>query len=67
MRPGDLVNTESGQAASVVRSRWTRLRDLGLVEAGVADETPVEITRHTLIIVVLSILALATVVASLLR
>ncbi|GAA3872632.1 hypothetical protein GCM10022381_14590 [Leifsonia kafniensis] len=65
VRPGDLINTESGQAAAVVRSRWTRLRDLGLVEAGVADETAVVITRHTLIIVVLSVLALATMVASL--
>jgi len=67
VRPGDLISTESGQAAAVVRSRWTALRDHGLVEAGVADETPVLITRHTMMIVVLSALALATLVGSLAR
>ena len=64
VRPGDLVNTESGQAAALVRGRWNRLRDQGLFEVGVADETPVQINRHTLIIVVLSALALATLVGS---
>lgn len=44
VRPGDLLASESGQAAYIVRERWNTLRDAGRVEAGVADET--HVPRH---------------------
>jgi len=43
VRPGDLVTSESGAAASLVRSRWELLQTSGLVEAGIADEVPVTV------------------------
>jgi len=45
-RPGDLLSTESGQAAEVVRRRWTELRDSGRLDAGIADQTPVTTRWH---------------------
>jgi hypothetical protein len=41
VRPGDLLGSESGQAAYIVRERWNALRDAGRVEAGLADQTRV--------------------------
>jgi hypothetical protein len=46
IRPGDLIASESGQVAYLIRERWARLRDTGRIEAGVADETPVGIRVH---------------------
>jgi hypothetical protein len=43
VRPGDLRNTDSGAAALMVRSRWEQLVEAGLVEAGLAAETPVTV------------------------
>ncbi len=45
-RPGDLVATESGAAAYLVRSRWQELVEAGRVEAGVAESTPVTTRVH---------------------
>ncbi|MFF1573327.1 PH domain-containing protein [Leifsonia sp. NPDC058292] len=45
-RPGDLLSTESGQAAEVVRRRWSDLRDSGQLDAGIADQTPVTVHWH---------------------
>ncbi|WP_394769869.1 PH domain-containing protein [Lacisediminihabitans sp.] len=36
---GDLPNTESGDAAAVVRSRWESLRDGGHLDSGLLDDT----------------------------
>ncbi len=41
LRPGDLIGTESGDAAVVVRERWQRLLAEGRVETGIADEVRV--------------------------
>lgn len=41
VRPGDLGNTVSGQAAILVRRRWAELMERGAVAAGRADQTPV--------------------------
>lgn len=46
IRPGDLIASESGQAAYLIRERWARLRDAGRIDAGVADQTPVDIRVH---------------------
>ena len=40
-RPGDLLTTESGAAADMVRERWYELRDSGRLEVGTADQTKV--------------------------
>lgn len=40
-RPGDLEGTDSGDAAALVRDRWAELQREHLIDAGVADETPV--------------------------
>ncbi len=49
VRPGDLVGSESGAAAYIVRRRWEQLRD-----AGALDETlgAVEVRLHTATIAV---------------
>lgn len=41
VRPGDLKTTDSGQAAQLVRARWQRLVESGLLDAGAAETTPV--------------------------
>ncbi|MDM4763351.1 PH domain-containing protein [Galbitalea sp. SE-J8] len=40
VRPGDLLGSESGQAAALVRTRWSELRDADRIPIGVADENP---------------------------
>ncbi|WOF24430.1 PH domain-containing protein [Microbacterium betulae] len=37
LRPGDLLGTDSGQAATLVRERWQRLLDAGAIETGTAE------------------------------
>ena len=41
VRPGDLTNTISGQAALIVRRRWAERVERGAVEGGQAHEVPV--------------------------
>lgn len=45
-RPGDLLASESGQAAYMVRARWQELVGAGRVEAGIADRVRVVQTWH---------------------
>lgn len=59
-RPGDLTNTESGEAAYLVRERWNTLREEGRIEGGVAESTPITIRWH---FVQLALLAVTAVVA----
>ena len=40
-RPGDLVGTDSGDAAALVRERWAELQQAGRIEAGIAEQAPV--------------------------
>ncbi|WP_374010139.1 PH domain-containing protein [Leifsonia sp. LS-T14] len=65
-RPGDLLSTESGAAAEVVRRRWEALQESGAVDAGRADETPVGIRWHFASLAVLLVLFAGTVAALLL-
>jgi hypothetical protein len=62
-RPGDLLNTESGAAAEVVRRRWTQLQQNGTIDSGLADETPVTVRWHIVSLAVLTVLAIGTVAA----
>jgi hypothetical protein len=62
-RPGDLLGTESGEAAYLVRSRWDRLRERGAFETGVADTTKVTVTTHWVTAIALVVLAAGSVVA----
>jgi hypothetical protein len=62
-RPGDLITTESGEAAYLVRERWNKLVESGAIEAGIADSTPVTIRWHWVSDGVLLLLAVATTVA----
>lgn len=65
-RPGDLLSTPSGAAAEVVRRHWTRLRDSGALEAGIADQTPVTVRWHTVSLAALVLLLAGTIAALLL-
>ncbi|MDR6971022.1 PH domain-containing protein [Leifsonia shinshuensis] len=65
-RPGDLLATESGAAAEVVRRRWADLQESGAIEAGRADETPVGIRWHVASLIALVLLAAGSVAALLL-
>jgi len=61
IRPGDLIASESGQAAYLIRERWARLRDAGRIDAGIADATPVDVRVHWWLNGVMAALLVATV------
>ena len=65
-RPGDLLSTESGAAAEVVRRRWAELQQAGVIEPGSADATPVIVRWHVASLVGMTILAAGAVAALLL-
>lgn len=58
VRPGDLVNTESGAAAYVVRRHWEKLRDGGLL---VDDGRPRDIRLHVSTIAITVVLIAAVI------
>ncbi|WP_295124921.1 PH domain-containing protein [uncultured Leifsonia sp.] len=62
-RPGDLLSTESGAAAEVVRRRWAALQQSGAIDSGLADETPVSIRWHSTTLAVLVVLTAGTLAA----
>jgi hypothetical protein len=62
-RPGDLLSTESGAAAEVVRRRWARLQESGAIDSGVADATPPAVRWHLATLTTLVVLAAGTVAA----
>ena len=65
-RPGDLPGSESGDAAQLVRSRWDQLKRNGLIDGGLAAETPVTVVWSWGRGAVLVALAAASVAAVLL-
>lgn len=62
VRPGDLLDTDSGDAAHLVRDRWTTLIEEGRVETGIADTVRARIRLHPATIGALAVLGAATVV-----
>ena len=42
-RPGDLPDSESGEAAQLVRARWDALQRSGWINGGLAAQTPVSV------------------------
>lgn len=60
---GDLAGSDSGDAARVIRQRWTAQLEAGVVEAGQADSTPVTVAWQFTPLVVTAVLAALTVVA----
>lgn len=58
-RPGDLLETESGAAAHVIRRRWDDLRESGMLDAG-AEPGSVRRNIHWRTIAVLGVLVIAT-------
>jgi len=63
-RPGDLVTTESGEAAYLVRDRWNSLVESGRVEAGIAETVAVQVRWHWVLDVALALLLIATIVTA---
>jgi hypothetical protein len=63
VRPGDLITSESGAAASLVRSRWELLQTSGQIEAGIADTIAVAVNWHWRTITALLVLLVASVPA----
>ena len=64
-RPGDLLSTGSGAAAYLIRRHWDDLRADGLLDAGV-EAGSVRRDIHWTTIIVLGVLAVATVLGFLL-
>ena len=60
-RPGDLVTTESGEAAYLVRERWNSLVEAGRIEAGQAESTAVLVRWHWVLDAALAGLLIATI------
>jgi hypothetical protein len=58
---GDLPNTESGDAAAVVRTRWEALRDGGHLDSGVLDGTIRPVAWSTVKIVTVAVLGAASI------
>jgi hypothetical protein len=61
VRTGDLLGSESGQAAHLVRERWSALLGAGAIEPGVADTARVAVRWHSWLIVALVVLAAGSV------
>ena len=61
IRPGDLIHTASGAAAFVIRRHWQQLRDDGFLDNPVVEKGSMKKQLHTVTIVVLGALAVATV------
>lgn len=66
-RPGDLLGTESGDAAMVIRERWQERMARGEVETGIAERVEVRRRPRTAALIGLSITAAATIIAFTLR
>lgn len=65
-RPGDLLETQSGAAAYVIRRHWDDLREDGMVQVSAGADGGVRRDIHWPTIVVLSVLSAATVLGILL-
>jgi hypothetical protein len=64
VRPGDAVNTPSGQAAEIVRTHWESLRDAGHLASGRVEPGSVRATWHIGTIVVIAALVVASLLGA---
>ncbi|MGV8858764.1 PH domain-containing protein [Rhodoglobus sp.] len=46
VRPGDLITSDSGQAAHIIRTHWEQLRDGGHLDAATSEFTKLRVTWH---------------------
>ncbi|EAR23763.1 integral membrane protein [marine actinobacterium PHSC20C1] len=46
VRPGDLITSDSGQAAYIIRRHWEQLRDEGHLDAATSEFTKLRVTWH---------------------
>lgn len=60
-RMGDLLGSDSGDAAMLIRDEWQRRLDAGLVPLGVADDVPVMRHWDIAVLAVSAVLVLATI------
>ena len=60
-RTGDLLGSDSGDAAMMIRDEWQRRLDAGLVTVGMADEVNVTRRWDIPVLAVSAALVLATV------
>jgi hypothetical protein len=61
IRPGDLISSQSGAAAYVIRRHWEELRDDGHLDSAVIEPGAFRREPHWATIAVLAVLAVATV------
>lgn len=61
-RPGDLLGSDSGDAAMLVRDEWQRQLTAGVIEAGAADDVVISRRIDVMMISVSSVLLAATVI-----
>jgi hypothetical protein len=61
LRAGDLIGTDSGSAATVVREQWRRRLDSGQVQTGIADDIPVRRVWDVPVLVLLVALSAASI------
>lgn len=61
LRAGDLIGTESGDVALIVREQWHRRLEAGEVATGLAEETPVRRTWDATVLGAYAVLFSATV------
>lgn len=60
VRPSDLPASDSGAAAYLVRERWHKLSEAGLIELGVAETTPAVRRWHWASLAICGVLLLAS-------
>lgn len=67
VRPGDLIGTESGEAATIIREQWRARIARDEIAIGVADEQTVVRRPRTVVVAVMVVLLVATVAAVVFR
>lgn len=64
VRPGDLITTDSGQAAFVIRTHWEKLRDEGHLNVARSEFPKLRVTWHVRTLVALAIVIAATALSA---
>jgi len=64
VRPGDLITSDSGQAAYVIRKHWEQLRDAGHLDDATSEFTKLRVTWHWRTIAALVVLTLVSMLTT---